>query len=207
LKPLGYAPATTPYFILEKFGKRDQHCGSIDINFVLNPCLIDLKVYETIVSSIEKKLVGWGKVLSQTQNRISVHTHKKGKWSGMKSQVYACLSCSLAFLKQQVMPDICPRARCLVCVEAPTLLLPFLNSFAYILVMTNLNTLVFFQFKTHLFSVSIIMISSFGSAITFPQVLPLKKENVTRTLTHPGTPSLEGRGRGWVLARSQPVGS
>ena len=60
-----------PYFILEKFSKRDQHCGSIDINFVLNPCLIDLKVYETIVSSIEKKLVGWGKVLSHTHTNLS----------------------------------------------------------------------------------------------------------------------------------------
>jgi len=44
-----------PYFILEKFGEGSQHCGSIDIDFVLNPCLIDLKVYETIVSSIEKR--------------------------------------------------------------------------------------------------------------------------------------------------------
>lgn len=44
-----------PYFILEKFGEGGQHCGSIDIDFVLNPCLIDLKVYETIVSSIEKR--------------------------------------------------------------------------------------------------------------------------------------------------------
>jgi len=89
----------------------------------------------------------------------------------MKSQVYACLSGSLAFLKQQVMLDVCPKSSCLVCVETPTLLLPFLNSFAYILVMTNLNTLVFFQFKYHLFSVSIIVIGSFGSAMTFPQNL------------------------------------
>lgn len=44
-----------PYFILEKFGKGDQHCGSVDIDFVLNPHLTDLKVYETIVSSIEKR--------------------------------------------------------------------------------------------------------------------------------------------------------
>ena len=44
-----------PYFILEKFGERGQHCGSVDIDFVLNPRLIDLKVYETIVSSIEKR--------------------------------------------------------------------------------------------------------------------------------------------------------
>jgi hypothetical protein len=44
-----------PYFILERFGEGGQHCGSIDIDFVLNPRLIDLKVYETIVSSIEKR--------------------------------------------------------------------------------------------------------------------------------------------------------
>jgi hypothetical protein len=44
-----------PYFILKKFGEGGQHCGSIDIDFVLNPRLIDLKVYETIVSSIEKR--------------------------------------------------------------------------------------------------------------------------------------------------------
>jgi len=44
-----------PYFILERFGEGDQHCGSIDIDFVLNPRLIDLKAYETIVSSIEKR--------------------------------------------------------------------------------------------------------------------------------------------------------
>jgi len=28
------------YFILEKFGEGGQHCGSIDIDFVLNPRLI-----------------------------------------------------------------------------------------------------------------------------------------------------------------------
>jgi hypothetical protein len=44
-----------PYFILERFGEGGQHCGSIDIDFVLNPHLIDLKVYETIVSLIEKR--------------------------------------------------------------------------------------------------------------------------------------------------------
>jgi len=45
-----------PYFILEKFGEGGQHCGSIDIDFVLNPRLINLKVYETIVSLIEKRV-------------------------------------------------------------------------------------------------------------------------------------------------------
>ena len=45
----------SPYFILEQFGKGGQHCGSIDIDFVLNPDLIELKVYETIVSLIEKR--------------------------------------------------------------------------------------------------------------------------------------------------------
>jgi hypothetical protein len=44
-----------PYFVLEKFGEGGQHCGSVDIDFVLNPRLIDLKVYETIVSLIEKR--------------------------------------------------------------------------------------------------------------------------------------------------------
>jgi len=44
-----------PYFILEKFGELGQHCGSVDIDFVLNPRLIDLRVYETIVSLIEKR--------------------------------------------------------------------------------------------------------------------------------------------------------
>jgi len=44
-----------PYFILQEFGEADQHCGSIDIDFVLNPTLTDLRVYETIVSMIEKR--------------------------------------------------------------------------------------------------------------------------------------------------------
>jgi hypothetical protein len=57
-----------PYFILEKFGEGSQHCGSIDIDFVLNPDLIDLKVYETIVSLIQKRgyrpyVAGDGEVL------------------------------------------------------------------------------------------------------------------------------------------------
>jgi len=45
----------SPYFILERFGEGGQHCGSVDIDFVLNPRLIDLKVYATIVSLIEKR--------------------------------------------------------------------------------------------------------------------------------------------------------
>jgi len=58
----------SPYFILEQFGKGGQHCGSIDIDFVLNPDLIELKVYETIVSLIEKRgyrpyVAGDGEVL------------------------------------------------------------------------------------------------------------------------------------------------
>ena len=44
-----------PYFVLERFGEGGQHSGSIDIDFVLNPALIDLRVYETIVSLIEKR--------------------------------------------------------------------------------------------------------------------------------------------------------
>jgi len=44
-----------PYFILQRFGDTDQHCGSIDIDFVLDPRLADLRVYETIVSMIERR--------------------------------------------------------------------------------------------------------------------------------------------------------
>ncbi|MFQ6076426.1 MAG: hypothetical protein ACE5Z5_09890 [Candidatus Bathyarchaeia archaeon] len=44
-----------PYFILQRFGEADQHCGSIDIDFVLYPRLVDLRVYETIVSMIGKR--------------------------------------------------------------------------------------------------------------------------------------------------------
>jgi len=44
-----------PYFILERFGEGGRHCGSVDIDFVLNPRMIDLKVYETIVSLIERR--------------------------------------------------------------------------------------------------------------------------------------------------------
>ena len=44
-----------PYFILEKFGEADQHCGSIDIDLALDPRIADLKVYDTIVSLIEKR--------------------------------------------------------------------------------------------------------------------------------------------------------
>lgn len=44
-----------PYFILQKYGEADQHCGSIDIDLVLDPSLTDLRVYETIVSMIEKR--------------------------------------------------------------------------------------------------------------------------------------------------------
>jgi hypothetical protein len=44
-----------PYFILERFGESGKHCGSVDIDFVLNPRLINLRVYETIVSLIMKR--------------------------------------------------------------------------------------------------------------------------------------------------------
>ena len=54
----------TPYFILEKFGEANEHCGSIDIDFVLDPKLADLRVYETIVSMIEKR----GYKLYETEN-------------------------------------------------------------------------------------------------------------------------------------------
>lgn len=44
-----------PYFILQRFGEADEHCGSIDIDFVLDPRLVDLRVYDTIVSSLKKR--------------------------------------------------------------------------------------------------------------------------------------------------------
>jgi len=44
-----------PYFILQRFGEQNEHCGSVDIDFVLDPRLAELKVYETIVSSIKKR--------------------------------------------------------------------------------------------------------------------------------------------------------
>ena len=57
-----------PYFIIERFGEGEGHCGSVDIDFVLNPQLINLRVYETIVSLIEKRgyqpyVTGEGEVL------------------------------------------------------------------------------------------------------------------------------------------------
>ncbi|RLI42055.1 hypothetical protein DRO69_10830 [Candidatus Bathyarchaeota archaeon] len=44
-----------PYFIIERFGEGEEHCGSIDIDFVLDPQLINLRVYETIVSLIRRR--------------------------------------------------------------------------------------------------------------------------------------------------------
>jgi len=52
-----------PYFILERFGVKGQHCGSVDIDFVLHPRLVDLKVYETIASLIEQR--GYAKHVTQ----------------------------------------------------------------------------------------------------------------------------------------------
>lgn len=43
-----------PYFILEKFGE-GEHCGSVDIDLVLDPKLIDKKMYATIVETIGKR--------------------------------------------------------------------------------------------------------------------------------------------------------
>ena len=44
-----------PYFILERFGKEKRHCGSIDVDFALNPELIDKEVYMTIVETIKRR--------------------------------------------------------------------------------------------------------------------------------------------------------
>lgn len=44
-----------PYFILERFGEGRQHCGSIDVDFVLHPSLVDQTVYETIASLIKER--------------------------------------------------------------------------------------------------------------------------------------------------------
>lgn len=45
-----------PYFILEKFGQRRiAHCGSIDVDFILNSELVTERVYETIVETITKR--------------------------------------------------------------------------------------------------------------------------------------------------------
>jgi len=49
----------------------------------------------------------------------------------------------------------------LICVEPPTFLLPFLDYFSNISMMTNLNTFIFFQLNYHPFPVSIILISYF----------------------------------------------
>lgn len=43
-----------PYFVLEKFGG-GEHCGSVDIDLVLDPKLIDKKMYATIVETIGKR--------------------------------------------------------------------------------------------------------------------------------------------------------
>jgi len=53
-----------PYFILERFGVKGQHCGSVDVDFVLHPRLVDLRVYETIASLIEER--GYAKHVTQS---------------------------------------------------------------------------------------------------------------------------------------------
>lgn len=42
-----------PYFLLEKFGRKGVHCGSVDIDLVLSPKLRSASVYRTIVKIIE----------------------------------------------------------------------------------------------------------------------------------------------------------
>ena len=55
---------------------------------------------------------------------------------------------SLAFLKQQVMVDICSICSCLIGVESPAVLLPFLNCFTYVLMVTNFHAFPFFQLNS-----------------------------------------------------------
>ncbi len=66
-----------PYFLLETYGVGGQHCGSIDIDFVLNPRLIDVKVYETIISLIEKR--GYSQYVTENGDRIPFRFHRSVK--------------------------------------------------------------------------------------------------------------------------------
>jgi hypothetical protein len=66
-----------PYFILEKFGVAGQHCGSIDIDFVLHPDLVDHKVYETIASLIEKR--GYSQHVTEKGDVVPFRFHRTVK--------------------------------------------------------------------------------------------------------------------------------
>ena len=67
-----------PYFIIERFGEGGDHCGSIDIDLVLNPQLINLRVYETIVSLMMKRdtnLISLRKVRCYHSGSIALLNH------------------------------------------------------------------------------------------------------------------------------------
>lgn len=63
-----------PYFILEKFGVGGQHCGSIDIDFVLHPSLVDQTVYETIASLIEQR--GYSQYVTRSGDALPFRFHR-----------------------------------------------------------------------------------------------------------------------------------
>ncbi|MBE0511696.1 hypothetical protein IBX38_01450 [Candidatus Bathyarchaeota archaeon] len=57
-----------PYFILERFGRERRHCGSIDVDFALNPALIDKEVYMTIVETIKRR--GYASHVDELGNEV-----------------------------------------------------------------------------------------------------------------------------------------
>jgi hypothetical protein len=66
-----------PYFILEEFGVGGQHCGSIDIDFVLHPSLVDLRAYETIASLIEGR--GYSQYVTKSGDALPFRFHRTVK--------------------------------------------------------------------------------------------------------------------------------
>ncbi len=110
--------------------------------------------------------VGWGKVLSN--QRFFTCSRKKGTLSASFAFEFEDKRKSVlhAFLKQQIMKNFqsSTHLSASICVQKPTFLLPFLNSLAYIFVMTNLDTFIFFQLNYHPLPVSIIStsLSRFG---------------------------------------------
>jgi len=66
-----------PYFILERFGVKGRHCGSADIDIALNPRLIDLVTYETIVSLLEKR--GYRQYVTEQGNVLPFRFHRSVK--------------------------------------------------------------------------------------------------------------------------------
>ena len=84
--------------------------------------------------------------------RASSHNAQKKTYSvelkQKKGKLRIGLLQSLAFLKQQVMVDICSICSCLIGVESPAVLFPFLNCFTYILMVTNFHAFPFFQLNS-----------------------------------------------------------